>query len=260
MTYLRSELIIIWLLFLSGGSVFAQLGLSHEVGVLVGPTSFFTDYGERYNFKNNVNNSGIGIGLVHYMNFAYRADCNCYARETYFNDHFKVRTEIDYFRTKLEHFGPIAAKPKSVGGILLRAMHGETQTFEIGTSLEYYPRSIRDYRAFSHLFSPFISLGIHYVNYFPKAYSDLGPITDENNLFPTFRNGGVDLDSGSTWAIVGIAGTRFRLGHSSDLNLEARWQYYNTDWLEGLNVQGPQNKFNDLVFWVNVGYIYYINF
>lgn len=256
MAKFRLVVVSFWLLFLTG-KAFAQLGLSHEVGILVGPTSFSTDYGERYNFQNNVSNAGLGIGLVHYMNFAFRADCNCYARDTYFNDHFKIRTEIDYFRSKLEHFGPVANKPKNPNSNKLRAMHGETQTFEIGASLEYYPRSIRDYRAFSYLFSPFVSIGAHYVNFNPHAYSDLGPI--EDNLFPTFE-GGLDLESGSTWALVGIAGTRYRLGPSSDINLEARFHYYDTDYLDGLNVLGKQNKFNDLVLWLNVGYIYYLNF
>lgn len=121
------------------------------------------------------------------MNFAYQADCNCYARETYFNDHFKVRSEIDYFTTKLEHFGPVAAKPKSVGGILLRAMHGETQTFEIGTSLEYYPRSIRDYRAFSHLFHPLLALGYTMYITFPMHIPIWDPSQKKAIYFPVLE-------------------------------------------------------------------------
>ena len=253
----RHIIALFLLLALMSQNGFAQLGISHEVGILTGPTSFFTDYGERYDLETNTKNLGIGIGLVHYMNFAYRDDCNCYTRDVYFNDHFKIRSEIDYFRSSLEHYGPVSEKPKSVGGILLRAMHGETQTFEIGASLEYYIRSIRDFTYFSHSLSPFISLGVHYVNYQPSAYSDLGPL--EENLFPTFE-GGIDLEGGSTWSLVGIAGTRYRLTRSSDLNFEARWHYYDTDWLDGLNITGNQNKFNDLVFWMNVGYIYYLDF
>lgn len=89
---------------------YAQLGISHEVGVLVGPASFFTDYGERWNIQNNLSNAGIGIGLVHYMNFAFKANCDCYAAGKLFSEHFKIRTEIDYFTSKLEHFGPVASE------------------------------------------------------------------------------------------------------------------------------------------------------
>src|SRR5680860_1698442 len=98
----RYIVLILFLLLFCKESGFAQLGISHEIGVLVGPTSFLTDYGERYSLQNNVSNSGLGVGLVHYMNFAYKAECNCYTIDRYFNDHFKIRTEIDYFYTKLE--------------------------------------------------------------------------------------------------------------------------------------------------------------
>ena len=238
----RLVLFILLLCLFAKESSFAQLGISHEIGVLVGPTSFFTDYGERWDIENNLNNSGFGIGLVHYMNFAYKAKCNCYSSDKYFNDHFKIRTEIDYFYTKLEHIGPVASK-NTAGGKLLRAMHGETQLFEIGAHLEYYPRSIRDYTAFGYLFSPFASLGIHFVNYEPDAYSDFGPLSDPNNVFATFRDG-INLDSGSALAIAASFGTRYRLSSSSDLEMEARWQYYDTDWIDGLNIDKikyPQN-------------------
>ena len=251
--------ILLCVLFLSYSERgYAQLGISHEIGVLVGPTSFFTDYGERWDIQNNISNSGFGLGLVHYMNFAYRAECSCYTRDRYFNDHFKIRTEIDYFKSKLEHYGPVAAK-RSIGGKLLRAMHGESQTIEIGASLEYYPLSIRDYTAFSYLFSPFVSLGVHFVNYQPGAYSDLGSLDDPNNVFPTFV-GGIDLSNGSTWAVAASAGARYKLTRSSDLAIESRWHYYNSDWLDGLNIDAPQNKAKDWILWVNVGYIYYLNF
>lgn len=253
------SLMLFLLFFLSPReNSFAQLGLSHEIGLLAGPASFYTDYGERWNIQNNLINSGLGVGIVHYMNFAYRAECSCYARDTFFNDHFKIRTELDYFRSALEHEGPVSNK-NNINGELLRAMHGSAQMLEIGTHLEYYFRSIRDFTAFAYRFSPFISLGAHFVSYHPDAYSDFGAIDNPKNLFPTFR-GGVNLESGSTWTAVAIAGTRYRIGRSSDLAFELRWQYYDTDYLDGLNINAPQNKFNDWIFWTNVGYIYYLNF
>lgn len=236
----------------------AQLSISHEVGVLVGPASFFTDYGERWNIQNNLSNAGLGIGLVHYMNFAFKADCNCYASRKLFSEHFKIRTEIDYFTSKLEHFGPVAAE-NTQGGQLLRAMHGESHTIEIGAHLEYYPFNIRDFRYSGYRISPYISLGAHYVYYNPNAYSDLGDLTNPKNVFPTFI-GGMDFEGGSTWAIAGSLGTRYRMGRSSDLVFEGRWHYYHTDWLDGLNIDAPQNKFKDFIFWLNVGYIYHFGF
>ena len=75
-------------------SMTAQFGFSHEVGAFVGGVAFQSDFGVRHDFETNAGNTGFGIGLVHYMNFAYRAECNCYMPETYFNDHFKVRSEL----------------------------------------------------------------------------------------------------------------------------------------------------------------------
>lgn len=257
---INSRLIIFFMLLFafSAQRSFAQLGISHEIGVLVGPTSFFTDYGERWNLRNNIANAGLGFGLVHYMNFAYKAECNCYATDNFFNDHFKIRTELDFFTSKLEHYGPVADK-NTLGGELLRAMHGRSQTMEIGTALEYYPLSIRNFNAFSYQFSPFVSLGVHYVYFQPEAYSDFGDLENPKNVFPTFV-GGMDFEGGNTWAIAGSMGTRYRLNVYSDFVLEGRWHYYDTDWLDGLNITAPQNKFNDFVFWVNIGYIYYLSY
>ncbi|HEU0136486.1 MAG TPA: glutamate dehydrogenase, partial [Flavobacterium sp.] len=99
--------IIITLLLLIGYSNdgVAQYGFSHEVGVIVGPVAFQSDYGERQDFSTNAGNTGYGIGLIHYLNFSYKAECNCYTPETYFNDHFKLRSELSYNKTKLKHFG-----------------------------------------------------------------------------------------------------------------------------------------------------------
>ncbi len=254
----RLILFIFFLFVVSTQRSFSQLGISHEIGVLVGPSSFFTDYGERWNLKNNIENAGIGIGLIHYMNFSYSAHCYTHTIENYFSNHFKIRTEFDYFYTKLEHFGPIAFQD-SRGGELLRAMHGSTQTFELGAALEYYPLGINDFSSFHHMFNPYINLGVHYVYFKPEARSDFGSIDDPNNIFRAFR-GGVDLEGGTTFAIAGSAGLRYRLSVSSDLGMEARWQYYDTDWIDGLNHRAPQNKFNDFMFWFSIGYIYYINY
>ena len=257
MKYVYATLLLSFLLF-NQRSGYAQIGVAHEVGVLVGPASIFTDYGERWNIKNNLENAGIGIGLVHYMRFGYRARCNIYATENFFSEHFKIRTELDYFYSDLEHYGPVALKDTD-GGRLLRAMHGKTSLFEIGTALEYYPLKIRDFNSFAFMFAPYISLGVHYVYYKPDAYSDLGDLDNPKNVFPTFR-GGMDFEGGTTWTIAGSVGVRYRLSVESDLVMEGRWHYYDTDWIDGLNINAPQNQFNDFLFWFNVGYIYYINY
>jgi len=116
----------------------AQLGFSHEIGVITGPVAFQSDFGERFDFDTNAGNVGFGVGLVHYLNFAYRADCNCYSRDTYWNDHFKIRNEIDYHETNLDNFGP-EAEDNDFGGLRLRNHKGKARVWEIGTQIEYFP-------------------------------------------------------------------------------------------------------------------------
>jgi hypothetical protein len=57
-------------------------------------------------------------------------------------------------------------------------------------------------------------------------------------------------------------GTRYKLNELSDLIIETKMQYYFSDWVDGLNPNSskyPENKANDWLVWLNVGYIYYLN-
>ncbi|MCP9199406.1 glutamate dehydrogenase [Gramella sp. GC03-9] len=256
----KTKAIFFFTLILSlwSGKTFGQLHIGHEIGTFLGPAGFFTDYGERWNVRNNLENEGFGIGLVHYMNLAFKPECSCRPTKLFFTKHFRLRTEINYLKSKLDHYGPVASKDTE-GGRQLRAMHGNTELFQGGLALEYHLFGIKEARDFATLFSPYISLGVHYVYYNPSAYSDLGPLDSPKVLFPTFEDG-LFMEPGHTFAIVGSGGVRYRLGRYNDLMLEARAHYYDTDKLEGLDVQKPQNKFNDFVLWLAVGYVYYLNF
>ena len=258
MAKIFKPLMLGFLLFFFGKeNASAQVGMvGQEIGIVAGPVAYFTDYGLRWNLETNSSNVGNGVGLVYYLNFAYKADCDCYARYTYFNDHFRIRAEVDYHQGELRHFGPLAQK-ESTGGKQLREMIGNAKVYEMGAHLEYYPLSIRDYTAFAYPVSPYVSLGFNFVSFDPYTYSTLGPL--EENIFPTFK-GFVSQEAGSTWSVVVGAGMRYKLNVSSDLVMNMQWRYYNTDLLDGLDHDNPQNKFNDMMFWLNFGYIYYLNF
>ncbi|WP_045470954.1 THC0290_0291 family protein [Winogradskyella sp. PG-2] len=240
----------------------AQLGFSHEIGVIAGPIAYQSDFGIRYDFETNSGNSGFGIGIVHYINFAYRADCNCYTTDKYFNDHFKLRSEIAWNKTTLNHFGKwVDANRTSDAADKLRAHSGEAQNWDIGMQLEYFPRSIRAFLAGEYSFAPFASLGAHFVSFNPSVettYQDLN-IENANNFYPGWQPGSISAENGSTWSIVSSIGTRYKLTILSDLMVDLRFQYFFSDWTDGLNHQLSSNKSNDWLVWLNFGYIYYLD-
>ncbi|AWA29138.1 glutamate dehydrogenase [Flavobacterium magnum] len=247
----------------------AQFGFSHEVGIISGPVAFQSDYGERHNLETNAGNTGYGIGIIHYLNFSYQASCNCYTADTYFNDHFKLRSELSYNKTELQHFGRWVNKnSNSLGVQQLKAMRGSTEVTDIGMQLEWFPLSIRDFTATIGSFAPFLSLGGHYSYYNPDAYSLLGPLGVPQTTFPKYlepsdgRPHGYSGEDGNVWSVVGSIGTRYKLSPLEDLMVDLRWQYYFSNWVDGLNPNPDvylENRANDWLVWFNVGYIYYLD-
>ncbi len=238
---------------------------SQEIGITTGPVFFKSDYGLRKNRETNFGNVGLGVGLVHYINFAYSADCQCYHSVRYFNNHFKVRTELTYTETNLNHFGKEADK-NTLGGLQLRSMHGKATTLEIGPSLEWYPFLIRiSERARDRKIAPYLNLGINLVLYNPEVATDLpGRIGAINNTFNEFlapfgEESYIDPSSGTTYALKGGAGARYNITKRSSVLIDLRWTYYGNDFIDGLDHDNPQNKYNDWAFWVNVGYVFYLN-
>ncbi|WP_296383929.1 glutamate dehydrogenase [Winogradskyella sp.] len=241
---------------------YAQLGFSHEIGVIAGPIAYQSDFGIRYDFETNSGNTGFGIGIVHYINFAYRADCNCYTTDTYFNDHFKLRSEIAWNKTTLNHFGKwVDPSRTSDDADRLRAHSGEAQNWDIGMQLEFFPRSIRAFSAGAYSFAPFASLGTHYVSYNPSVTTTYGDtnIENTNNFYSRWEPGSVSDQSGSTWSVVSSIGTRYKLTILSDLMVDLRFQYFFSNATDGLDHQLASNKSNDWLVWLNFGYIYYLD-
>jgi hypothetical protein len=251
------------LLFALSNNAFAQFGFSHEIGAIVGPVAFQSDYGERHDFSTNAGNTGYGIGIIHYLNFSYKAECNCYTPETYFNDHFKLRSELSYNKTELQHFGKWVDKSRtSLFADQLRAMRGSTAVTNVGMQLEYFPLSIRDFSSTIGAWAPFLSMGGQFSFYDPEAYSLLGDGSLDNFLTTPIKYFGATTNQGGTvWSIVGSVGTRYKLTELSDLMLDLRFQYYFSNWVDGLNPDPAvyiENRANDWNVWFNFGYIYYL--
>lgn len=260
------HLTVAFCVFIITQTAFSQFGFSPEFGIITGPVQFRSDFGVRSDTETNLGNMGFGIGVVQYLNFSYRRNASLSSRDSYFNEHFKVRNELSYNKTKLEHFGKFVDPSRtSEDAKRLRGHKGVSKNFDIGTQLEFYPLSIRGFESYVPRISPFVSLGVHYTFYTPEVSTTYnnpnsqvsGNVLNPSNFYSLWDPGSVDASPGSAWSVVSSLGVRYKLNKMSDLMLDLRWQYYFNDWVDGLNHQLSYNKNNDWLLWLNVGYIIY---
>lgn len=239
---------------------------SHEIGFITGSASFTTDYGQRYNFLSNVGgNVGMGFGLIYYLNFTdYRYRWN--QRTNYFAEHFRLRGELSYMAAKLDHFGKyVDPSQTSLEADKLRAMRGKTQLVNFGAQLEFHIVDIVDFgsRRIPDLkWSPYVSAGLMVDYYNPDLKSDMGDWREDISvIYEKWRvPGAINMEPNFTMSATFGVGTRHKLGEYSDILIEARWQYFFSNYVDGLNAKlDPANKYNDWLLWVHVGYVYYLN-
>jgi|26BtaG_2_1085354.scaffolds.fasta_scaffold00024_47 hypothetical protein len=258
----RILLMVFFLLIFTKQEIFSQGSLSHELGVIAGPLALYSDYGERNDTQTNFGNMGLSIGLVHYINFYFKD-----LRYSYFKNHFMIRNEIDFYKMNLQHYGEWVDPAKtSLTADQLRAMSGSTTVFEIGTNLEYYLFNLRDFASGGPKLAPYIGVGANWVSFYPEVKSTIGPLNSNASTPIKYRNS-FQNEKGSTWAAAASVGMRYKLTQMSDLLLDARWHYYFSDYIDGLNpseennrsVPVPENKSNDWRFGLNVGYIFYLD-
>ncbi len=243
----------------------AQSDLAQEVGIIFGPVTFQSDYGQRHNFDTNVGNTGFGVGIVHFINFS--ANNN---RESFFTEHFKVRSELSFNTTKLNHFGEwVEKKPPTLAVEQLKAMHGTSSVLSIGSQLEFSPIKIHDFENSVGSISPYASLGFLISYYSTKVSSDLGPLGIPETTYGKYltpsdgHQYGFSSENGVVLAATAGLGIHYKLTTMSDLMVEGRFQMFSSDWVDGLNPNKDiykENKNNDWQVWFNVGYIYYLEF
>lgn len=244
----------------------AQSDLAQEIGVIFGPVTFQSDFGERNNFDTNVGNTGFGLGIVHFINFS--ANNN---RESFFTEHFKVRSELSFNTTTLNNFGDYLKTAKNQLAVSqLKAMSGKSTLVNLGAQLEFSPfMKIHDFENTIGSFSPYVSLGFQVSYYSSKITSTLGELGLPSTTFPKYltpsdgRRYGFSSESGVVLSATAGVGVHYKLTTMSDLMFETRFQAFNSDWVDGLNPNKDlykENKSNDWQVWFNFGYIYYLEF
>lgn len=234
---------------------------SNEIGAYVGPVAFYSDYGQRRNFDTNIGNVGFSIGLVHYMNFSYTKGYDIYSPLNYIKDHFKIRNEVSYTSVNLEHFGEfVDPSNTSLFAEQLRGMRGESTIFSLGSSFEFYPFSIKDFENGYPKIAPYGGFGIHYSFYTPSATSTLGILGDPD-ITPEKYIDAFTNESGSAISLVGNIGIRYKISQLEDIILQGKWQLFFSDFIDGLNpdeTRFPENRANDWLFSIQVGYVFYL--
>ncbi len=245
----------LYLFLLSTFFGFSQKKLfSNEVGIYVGPVAIASDYNDFENFYTG--NIGYNVGIVHYMNFLCSGNCSAYSYRSYLRDHFKVRNEFIYSRVNLKHYGNVIDEdPISLEDDRYRAMEGQLTTYQLGSSLEFYPWSIRSYESGGSFWLPSIGLGAFYTYYTPNNFSTQGFLQSPDWTPGPYINN-INNDSGSTISVMGSASARLRISPAEDLLLQARGQYYLSDWVEGVSLPGSRN---DITLSLAIGYIYYLD-
>jgi hypothetical protein len=266
----KAKIALLFVLFGLSNITNAQhkYGLSHELGIVAGPVEFRSDYGESKNSTNNLKNTGFGIGVVHFLDFAYVGYGN-YFEDNYFRKHFKLRSEISYNKTNLKHYGRwVDEGNNTFGKQQLRAMYGSTRLINIGTELQFFPlKEMHDFENTDDSFNPYISFGVQYSSYKATANSSLGPLGTSETTFPKYLDAspghafGFANESKGIFSFVSSVGTRYKINTMNDVFIDMRLQYFYSDWVDGLNPNRglyPENKTNDWLIWLNLGYVYYL--
>ena len=259
--------ILLLLVFLPLSNSFAQLNLSHEIGVSFGPVTMQTDYGERHHLPSSTATS-FGVAASHYLSF-YSSNYNWRNGASYFSDHFKLKTDFSYYtNTSLEHKGKyVDASQISPQNDKLRAMKGSTKIINVGTQLEYYFKNLEDYGLLFNndsKFAPYVSAGIQYSSFTPELTSDLGDYVSNPSLLPTQwqdLGNAVFVENDNTFSLTFGLGTRYKMRGDFDFFVEARYQYFFSDRIDGIDaphdVSG--NKFNDTLIYFSVGGIFHLS-
>ena len=215
-----------------------------------------TDYGERNHFPSS-NATTFGVALVHYLSF-YGNNYNWRNGASYFSDHFKLRTEFSYyFNNDLKHKGQYVENQNSVIGAQLRAMTGATKIYNVGSQLEYYFKNLEDYGLLFNTadkFAPYVSAGFYYSRFDAELTNDGNGGLNVANLPQKWREH-FYIEPDQTFSFTLSAGTRYKL-NNIDLVADARWQYFLSDKVDGLDQVDGSSKFNDTLIFFSVGVIF----
>lgn len=263
---MKTKNILLMLFLALSHSIYSQAQLYNEIGVFVGATQMQTDYGQKDEL--NLGTVSYGVGLLFYTSIDDQ-DVSFRPIRNYLKNHLKLRTELSFSEFKHDHLSKYAFK-NTLDSKKIAAMHGSTKLVNLGAQLEFYWTNLEgfEYDKEPFHFNPFIGFGGGINYYDTKAYSDLGEVgliatTFEKFTYPNEgRPYSVSSESKFTSSIATNIGTRVNISRGHHLMMDVRFQYFFSDWVDGLNPNRelfPENVTNDTFISFNVGYIYFFD-
>lgn len=239
----------------------AQSSSNIEASVNFGFPSFQTDYGERGDFKSNVTgNIGIAVSTAIYIKFYNKDPMQSPAPPSWMQKHTKLKIEASYQTAKLEHFGT-HVEGNSTSANKLKKMHGRSSLLNLGTIFEYHPFALPDFvPGTKRKYSPYIGLGVLAGYSMPTLTSDLGDWENNPSVLIEAYQGeeAINIDPELTFSAGFGGGVRYDLNNGGSIILDYRWQYFNSDYIDGL-LPDPEivdNRSNDWVSYINIGYVF----
>jgi len=232
--------------------------ISYEAGFNFGTASFQTDYGERGDFESGVTgNMGLAVGASFYFNFFDKAGLWS-DKSQWYAEHFKLKADVSYMKAELEHYGKYAEGTTETSQ-KLRAMHGTSSILNLGIVAEFHFMDLYNFKyKRSSVFDPYIGIGSLMSISKPTVTSDLGDYTSNPSVLPSvYQYDAIFTENQTIASFVFSAGTRVIGGRNGDLILDSRWQYFTSNRIDGLDPKLDANKFNDWLYTLSAGYVFY---
>jgi len=236
--------------------------LNHDIGFYAGYASMQTDYGQRYNTASNIDLTAASFSIAHSLYF-YDLQRSWLGRKDLKN-HILLRTSIN-LETKrdLYHNGKWA-NGTGITSTLLRAMKGSVKSYSAGIEIEYHFRDLSEFNSslgrVRHLISPYISTGVNIISYQNTLTSDLGDwMTNEMLLPEKYRlDSARKIGKGNAIGLSLTSGIRFNILRNLDIDTRITLNLYNSDFIDGINADVPENKYKESLTSFQIGIIYRI--
>lgn len=231
----------------------------HDIGVFLGTSSLASDFGETNQLNLNTSNNSASFAIAHYLQFyntCLRWDRNASSRLI---NHLMIKTELRYSNnSNLQNFTE-ARYGDNPTAELTRSMRGSLSIFNIGTNVEYYFLSLKDY-VYSNkmVLNPYVSFGVNFSSYNRDIGYD-SSIMEKGNALQAKSNipdEAFYLGIGDSFSFSGALGTRIKVTNNTDIVTQFGIQYFLADDLEGMDANVPQNTNNDWLGNFQLGLVY----